>query len=175
MTLQENYLDSILKEFNRYKSYGEKTFAQLSDQQIHWRYQESDNCIAVIVKHLVGNMLSRFTNFLSEDGEKPWRQREAEFEDTYTTKKEMIAAWEKGWKCLFDAIASLNTNNFNNTVKIRNQEHAIVAALNRQLAHYASHVGQIVVLGKMIKGTDWATPSIPKGGTAAFNRAMFGK
>jgi len=175
MTLQENYLQSVQKEFRLYKSYGEKTFVQLTDQDIHWRYQESDNCIAVIVKHLVGNMLSRFSNFLSEDGEKPWRQREAEFEDTYATKKEMITAWEKGWKCLFDAINTINSHNFQQQVKIRNEEHSIIAALNRQLGHYANHIGQIVFLGKMIRGTDWVSPSIPRGGSEAFNKAMFRK
>lgn len=175
MTSQENYLISIQKEFLRYKGYGEKTFVQIKDQDIHWKYQQYDNCIAVIVKHLVGNMLSRFTNFLIEDGEKPWRQREAEFENTYASKKEMIAAWDKGWKCLFDAIAAVNSHNFQQTVKIRNEAHTITEAFNRQLAHYASHVGQIVMLGKMIKGADWASPTIPRGGSEAFNKAMFGK
>ena len=175
MTLQENYLESIQKEFLRYKGYGEKTFAQLTDRDIHWKYQEYDNCISVIVKHIAGNMLSRFTHFLTEDGEKPWRRREAEFDDTYATKKEMIAAWDKGWKCLFDAIDTVNTDNFQQTVKIRNEAHSVPEALNRQLAHYAGHVGQIVMLGKMIKGADWASPTIPRGGSEAFNKAMFGK
>ena len=175
MTPQENYIESVQREFARYKSYGEKTFVQLSDNDIHWKYQETDNCIAVIVKHLVGNMLSRFTNFLTEDGEKPWRQREAEFEDTYATKKEMLAAWEKGWTCLFEALKVVNAKNFDQLVKIRNEEHTIIAALNRQLAHYASHIGQIVLLGKTIKGPAWISPTIPRGGTADFNKAMFGK
>ena len=175
MDLQENYLSSILYEFNRYKALGDKTFSQLTDEDIHWKFTDTDNCIAVIVKHMAGNMLSRFTNFLIEDGEKPWRQREAEFENTYATKKEMITAWEKGWKCVFDALASVNTQNFDNAVKIRNVDHSIPEAFNRQLGHYATHVGQIVMLGKMIKGADWISLSIPPGGTAAFNKRMFGE
>ncbi|MBT8185684.1 MAG: DUF1572 domain-containing protein [Eudoraea sp.] len=175
MTLQETYLRSVEKEFRLYKSLGEKTFVQLTDQDIHWKYQEYDNPVSVIVKHLVGNMLSRFTNFLTEDGEKPWRHRESEFEDSYATKKEMLAAWEKGWKCLFEAIASINAHNFNDTVRIRNEEHSIIAALNRQLGHYANHIGQILMLGKMIRGAEWVSPTIARGGSAAFNKAMFGK
>jgi hypothetical protein len=175
MKVQEAYLKSVDKEFRLYKSLGEKTFVQLTDEDIHWKYQQYDNSIAVIVKHLVGNMLSRFTDFLTEDGEKPWRQREAEFEDTYATKKEMLAAWEKGWKCLFGALTNLNAHNFNGTVRIRNEEHTVVAALNRQLGHYANHVGQILMLGKMIKGADWISPSIARGGSEAFNKAMFRK
>ena len=175
MEISENYLNSILYELNRYKTLGDKTFMQLSDEQIHWKYTDTDNSISVIVKHIVGNMLSRFTNFLTEDGEKPWRQREAEFEDTYATKKEMIAAWEKGWKCVFDALSSVNTQNFGTLVKIRNEDHSIMEAFNRQLGHYANHIGQIVMLGKMIKGEEWISLSIPKGGTAAFNKKMFGK
>lgn len=175
MPLQEDYLVSIEKEFRLYKSFGEKTFDQLTDQDIHWKFQETDNSISVIVKHLVGNMLSRFTNFLTTDGEKPWRDREAEFQDTFTSKIEMIKAWEKGWKCLFDALASLDTHNMHKMVKIRDEEHSIFAAFNRQLAHYANHVGQILMLGKMIKGADWVSPTIPRGGSEAFNTAMFGK
>jgi hypothetical protein len=124
---------------------------------------------------MVGNMLSRFTNFLQEDGEKSWRHREAEFEDTYATKKEMVAAWEKGWKCLFEAISSINNHNFDQVVKIRKEEHSITEALNRQLAHYANHTGQIVMLGKMIRGADWISLSIPSGASEDFIKRMFGK
>lgn len=152
---------------------GDKTFIQLTDEDIHWRLSETDNSVAVIVKHIVGNMLSRFTNFFTEDGEKPWRQREAEFDDTYATKKEMIVAWERGWKCLFDALSGVNSTNFESTVKIRGEEHSIIQAFNRQMAHYSSHIGQIVMLGKMIKGTDWSSLSIPRGGSEAFNKRMF--
>lgn len=174
MNFQENYLENVKFEFHRYKTMGDKTFAQLSENDIHWTYSEGDNSIALIVKHMVGNMLSRWTHFLTEDGEKSWRNREMEFEAPYPTKKEMLQAWEKGWQCLFTALDSINPSNFGNKITIRGQEHTIVEAINRQLAHYASHVGQIVLLGKMIRGKDWQSLSIPKGGSKAFNQKMFG-
>ncbi len=175
MNFQENYLSSVKFEFNRYKTMGDKTFAQLTDEDILWTYSETDNSIAIIVKHLVGNMLSRWTHFLTEDGEKPWREREMEFEAPYTSKNDMIAAWEKGWNCLFDALDSIDSSNFDTKIKIRNKEHTVIEAINRQLAHYSSHVGQLVFIGKMLKGPQWKSLSIPKGGSEAFNKKMFGK
>lgn len=175
MDFQHDYVANAKFEFHRSKTLGDKTFDQLGDTDIHWSYGTTDNSIAIIVKHMVGNMLSRWTHFLTEDGEKTWRNRETEFEDSYSTKKEMQLAWEKGWKCLFDALQSIDATNFDNRIKIRGQEHTIVEAINRQLAHYASHVGQIVLLGKMIKGQDWKSLSIPKGGSEAFNQKLFGK
>ena len=174
MNFQENYLASVKFEFQRYKKMGDNTFAQLSDADIHWKYAETDNSIAIIVKHMVGNMLSRWTNFLTEDGEKSWRERDMEFEASYTSKSEMITAWEKGWKCLFDALLQIDSTNFQNRITIRGEEHSIVEAMNRQLAHYASHIGQIVFIGRMVKGTDWTSLSIPKGASEAFNKKMFG-
>jgi hypothetical protein len=173
MDFVKNYLDSSRFEFGRYKTLGDKTFAQLDESDILWKYQEENNSISQIVKHISGNMLSRWTNFLSEDGEKPWRHRDTEFEEPFTTKTEMIAAWEKGWQCLFDAIASINSDNFNRLVKIRNEEHTIAEAVNRQLAHYANHVGQIVLLGKMIKGDRWVSLSVPKGESEVLNKEKF--
>jgi len=152
---------------------GDKTFAQLGESDILWQYHKEDNSISQLVKHIAGNMHSRWTNFLTEDGEKPWRHRDTEFEEPFTTKTEMITAWEEGWQLLFDAIASINSNNFNRLVKIRNEEHTIVEAVNRQLAHYATHVGQIVLLGKMIKGENWVSLSIPKGESKLFNKEKF--
>nr|WP_299066861.1 DUF1572 family protein [uncultured Allomuricauda sp.] len=174
MSFQENYIKNVQFEFNRYKIMGDKTFAQLSDEDILWKYSETDNSIAIIVKHMAGNMLSRWTNFLTEDGEKPWRNREVEFEKPYTSKAEMITAWERGWKCLFDALGSIDHSNFDSKIKIRNEEHSIIEATNRQLAHYCSHIGQIVFIGKMIRGTDWISLSIPKGDSEKFNKKMFG-
>ncbi|RYC51547.1 DUF1572 family protein [Flagellimonas olearia] len=175
MDFQKEYIASALFEFHRYKTMGDKTFAQLSNSDILWKYSETDNSIAIIVKHMVGNMLSRWTNFLTEDGEKTWRNRELEFEEPYTSKTELLAAWEKGWQCLFTALESINAFNFDSKIKIRDEEHSIPAAINRQLAHYASHVGQIAFVGRMIKGDEWVSLSIPKGGSQAFNQKMFGK
>ena len=174
MSFPENYLKSVLFEFKRYKTLGDKTFEQLSEKEIHWTYSESDNSIALIVKHIVGNMLSRWTNFLTEDGEKSWRNRETEFVEPYSTKAEMTAAWEKGWKCLFEALHSINQENFETQIQIRGEAHTIPEAINRQLAHYPNHVGQILYIGKMIKGEKWISPSIPKGDSEAFNKKMFG-
>lgn len=175
MHIAQNYLDTIGFEFERYKTLGDTTFSQLDDSDILWTYSENDNSISQIVKHLSGNMLSRWTNFLTEDGEKPWRHRDTEFEDPFTTKAAMIAAWEKGWQCLFDALSSLDALKLDTLIKIRNEDHTLVAAFNRQLAHYASHVGQIVLLGKMIKGEKWISLSIPKGQSEAFNTQKFNK
>lgn len=174
MEFQKDYLKSVTFEFQRYKNMGDKTFAQIGDADIDWGYAQTDNSIAVIVKHMVGNMLSRWTNFLTEDGEKSWRDRDMEFEEPYTSKSEMITAWEKGWKCLFDALSQINSTNSHNKITIRGEEHSIVEAVNRQLAHYANHVGQIVFIGKMVKGNDWTSLSIPKGASEAFNKKMFG-
>ena len=170
----KEYIKSALFEFNRHKTLGDKTFEQITDNEIHWQYNSGSNSMALIVKHLVGNMRSRWTNFLTEDGEKPWRNREQEFEAPYATKKEMISAWENGWQCLFDALNSLDQDTLNSTIFIRNEPHSIVAAVNRQLAHYAGHVGQIVFIGKMLRGSEWQSPSIPKGGSGDFNKKMFG-
>lgn len=173
MNYHENYLKSVTFEFKRYKTLADKTFVQLAEKDLYWKYSENDNNIALIVKHMVGNMLSRWTNFLTEDGEKPWRNREEEFENPYETKKEMLTAWNEGWDCLFKALDSLNKDNFDTHIKIRNENHTIIEAINRQLAHYANHIGQIVFLGKMIKGSKWVSLSIPKGGSKAFNKEKF--
>jgi len=174
MNYQENYIKSALLEFRRYKTLGDKTFSQLEDKDIHWTYSESDNNISVIVKHMVGNMFSRWTNFPTEDGEKAWRNRELEFKDEYASKAKMIETWEKGWRCLFEALELITPDNFDAEIKIRNEGHTIFEAVNRQLAHYANHVGQIVFIGRMIKGNEWISLSIPKGKSAEFNREKIG-
>jgi len=175
MNFVQSYLDSVKFEFRRYKTYGDKTFAQLTEEQLHSQPSKEDNSIAIIIKHLAGNMLSRWTNFLTEDGEKTWRKRDSEFERPPKSRNDLIELWEKGWNCLFTALDGIDGSNFNTQIKIRDKEHSIPEAINRQLAHYASHVGQIIFLGKMIKGHEWESLSIPKGGSKAFNQKMFGK
>jgi hypothetical protein len=165
-----NYLKSVTNRFETYKLLGEKTFSQLSEEDINWQYNKVSNSIAITVKHIVGNMLSRFTNFLTEDGEKPWRERDAEFENGYTSKTEMLEAWEKGWGCVFEAINPLTEEMLEQSVLIRNEKHTIIEALNRQLAHYAYHIGQIVYVARMLKGNDWKSLSIPKGKSEEFNK-----
>ncbi len=173
--MKVHYLNHIKKEFTRYRTLGDKTFAQLSEDDFHYRFSEEDNSIAVIDKHMAGNMRIRFTNFLIEDGEKPWRHRDTEFEPTLGTKAAVLEAWESGWNCVFEALDSLEPDQVMAEVKIRNEVHSVLQALNRQLAHYAYHTGQIVLLAKSIKGENWQSLSIPKGGSDAFNAQMFGK
>jgi len=173
MTL--NNLEGIIKQFHYYKSLGDQTFEQLNDQDIFFKPNDFSNNISIIVKHIVGNMLSRWTNFLSEDGEKEWRNRDTEFEDTYSSKEEMIKEWEKGWKCLFNALSNLKEDDLNTIIYIRNQGQTVTSAIHRQLAHYPYHVGQIVYLGTLIKDSNWNSLSIPKGQSKNFNLDKFDK
>ncbi len=173
--MQNSYLGSIIKQFEYYKSLGDKTFDQLSDKDIHWQYNNESNSIAIIVKHIVGNMLSRWTNFLTEDGEKEWRHRDQEFINSYNNKQEMLASWEKGWQCLFEAIKPLKDEQLETIVYIRNHGHTVTEAINRQLAHYSYHIGQLVFLGKMIANNNWESLSIPKGKSASYNQEKFSK
>jgi len=173
--MKTNYLESVRKQFEYYKMLGEKTFGQLEEDALFWQPDEENNSIAIIVGHLWGNMQSRWTNFLTSDGEKTWRDRDAEFEAIIQSKEELLTKWEEGWSCLFEAIDSINENNFDTTIYIRNQGHTIVEAINRQLGHYAYHIGQIVFLGKIIQKSDWKSLSIPKGQSKIFNQEKFSK
>ena len=166
-------LDSIRKQFHYYKHLGDRSIERLSDEELCYQYNAESNSIAIIVKHLWGNMLSRWTEFLTADGEKSWRQREAEFEPDLRNRAALLEKWEAGWQCLFNAIAQINPDNFHQTVYIRNQAHTIPEALLRQLAHYAYHVGQMVYLARMVRGEEWESLSIPRGGSAAYNRSKF--
>jgi len=170
-----SYLNSIKKQFGYYKLLGDKTFEQLNDQDIHWQLNEDSNSVSIIVKHIVGNMLSRWTNFLTEDGEKEWRQRNQEFEGTYQNKEALITAWEKGWQCLFDALKPLTNKDLEHIIYIRNQGHTVTEAIHRQLSHYAYHIGQVVFIGKMIKGENWKSLSVPKGQSLVYNKEKFSK
>ena len=152
---------------------GDKTIDQLSEADLFWQHNSESNSIAIIVKHLWGNMRSRWTDFLTTDGEKEWRQRDAEFEADIKNKKELLEKWEEGWSCLFTALPSINEDNFNKVIYIRNMGHTITEAINRQLAHYAYHIGQIVFIGRMIKGEEWKSLSIPKGESKAYNAKKF--
>ena len=175
MDFSTHYLKNVKKELLRYKTVAEKSLEQLEEKDIHFKHEEEDNSIAVIVKHMAGNMSSRFTNFLTEDGEKSWRNRETEFEATLRTKAEVLTAWESGWKCVFDTLESLKPEDLTQQIKIRNESHSVVEAINRQLAHYAYHTGQIVYLAKSIRGKKWESASIPKGESDRFNQKMFQK
>ncbi len=173
--ISSEYLEGIQKQFAYYKSLGEKTIDQLPEEKLFWQYNNESNSIAIIVKHLWGNMKSRWTDFLTTDGEKEWRQRDAEFDNNITSKEELLTKWNDGWRCLFEALESINQNNFNQPIYIRNIEHSITEAINRQLAHYSYHIGQIVFLGKIIVGEQWQSLSIPKGKSTAYNQKRFAK
>ncbi|MFT4576493.1 MAG: hypothetical protein ACI9SI_001420 [Polaribacter sp.] len=168
-----SYIPSVIKQFEYNKSLGDKTFNQLTKEQLFWQFNDESNSVATLVKHISGNMLSRWTNFLTEDGEKPWRKRDEEFINSYTTKEEMINEWEKGWKCLFENLHEITPENSDKIVYIRNEGHTITEAINRQLCHYSYHIGQIVMLGKMTKNTDWQTVSIAKNASKSYNEEKF--
>ncbi|GEO03148.1 hypothetical protein AAE02nite_08120 [Adhaeribacter aerolatus] len=173
--MEAAYLQSIRKQFEYYKALGERTIAQLDDQNLFWQYNEDSNSMAIIVNHLWGNMKSRWTDFLTADGEKEWRNRDLEFEPVIRTKQELQVKWEEGWNCLFEALDSINKDNFNTEVYIRNQSHSVMDAINRQLAHYAYHIGQLVYIGKMVKSDNWQSLTIPKGKSSDFNTVKFSK
>lgn len=170
-----SYLTSVIKQFEYLKDLGDKTFNQLNFEDLQHEIVKDSNSVSIIVKHIVGNMLSRWTNFLTEDGEKHWRHRDLEFIDTYTTKTELIDNWNSGWDCLFKALNTLSEPDLERIVFIRNQGHTVTEAINRQLGHYAFHVGQIVFLGKLLKGNAWVSLSIPKGDSEKYNREKFNK
>lgn len=168
-----NFLRSVISRFEYYKSLGEKTFDQLHDEQLLWQFNDDSNSIVQIVQHLSGNMLSRWTDFLNSDGEKDWRHRDAEFERKTLTRTEMLECWNKGWQCLLNTLQELNPADLEKTIYIRGEAHSVTDAINRQLAHYPYHIGQIVFIGKML-ADNWASLSIPKGQSDAFNETQFG-
>ena len=171
--MKSEYLDSVKKQFEYYKMLGEKTFSQVKDDDLFWQYNEDSNSIAIIVKHLWGNMLSRWTDFLTSDGEKESRDRDSEFENDIKTRAELLDKWNEGWTCLFHAINSLTVDDLQKIIYIRNQGHTVMDAINRQLAHYPYHIGQIVFLGKMLAENGWTSLSVPKGKSKEFNKDKF--
>jgi Protein of unknown function (DUF1572) len=170
MSIAKEFLTTSIKRFIFYKDLGDKTFAQLNDADFNFQPNEASNSIAVIIQHVSGNMLSRWTNFLTEDGEKDWRNRDAEFETHNYTTKQLVDNWEKGWACLFDALNSLTEDDLLKTIHIRNEGQSVTDAIHRQIAHYSYHVGQIVYLGRLIKDMQWKSLSIPKGQSEIYNQ-----
>jgi len=175
MTIAHTYLQVVQKRFNNVKEQGDKALAQLEEAQLHWAYNEESNSIAVIVKHVSGNMISRWTDFLTTDGEKSTRNRDDEFMDSLHTKEAMLVAWEKGWQVFLEALASLTESDLQRYVTIRGEQLAVIDAIERQMAHYAQHVGQIIYIAKQVKGSAWQTLSIPKGQSQAFTESMLDK
>lgn len=161
--------DLFFKRFQYYKELAEQTFEQVSEEQLFWKYNEESNSIATLVKHIAGNMQSRWTNFLTEDGEKPNRNRDSEFENDIQSKAEMLEIWDKAWHVLFNALDQIEEDRWKGTILIRGEKHTILDAVLRQFAHYSYHIGQIIYVGKMIKNETWKSLSIAKKQSENFN------
>jgi len=155
-----------------YKRLGEQAIAQASDEALTAVLDPESNSIAIIVKHLTGNMRSRWTDFLTSDGEKPNRNRDAEFEAPPQTRAEILTLWEEAWKIVFDVLATLTDDDLGRTIRIRAERHSVMQAINRQIAHYAYHIGQIVYIAKHFSGSRWTSLSIPRGKSADFNTRL---
>lgn len=162
MSFEKDFLQNAIKRFKNYKDLGDRTFAQLREEDFFYQPNEASNSIAIIIQHLYGNMMSRWTNFLTEDGEKHWRKRDAEFETMKCSKQDLISFWNEGWHCLLTTLESLTEEDLGKTIYIRTEPLIVVDAILRQLAHYPYHVGQIVYLGRLIKNENWNSLSIPK-------------
>ena len=171
----DNYHADALQSFRNYKKLAERAIEQISEEEFFKTIDAEANSIAVIVKHIAGNLRSRWTDFLTTDGEKPDRNRDTEFEMIKDTRESLMQFWETGWQTLFDNIEPLTVEDFSRTVSIRGEPHTIVEAINRQLTHYSYHIGQIVFLAKHFKSSDWKTLSVPKNKSAQFNQYLADK
>ena len=168
-------LTAALDEFQKIKKLADKSIEQLSDDQLHVKIDAEANSVAVIMRHLAGNMRSRWVDFLASDGEKPDRMRDQEFEEVTQTRAELIAEWEHGWQCVFSALTPLTDADLPRAVVIRGEPHSVYKAMSRQVAHYAGHAYQILFLAKHLRGANWKTLSIPRGQSEEFNRRMLAK
>jgi hypothetical protein len=167
-----SYLEDSLEVFRYYKKLAERAMDQTPDQHLFTALDGEGNSIAIIVKHMAGNMRSRWTDFLTSDGEKPNRNRDSEFEDPAQTREELLADWQNGWECVFGALEPLTDEDLDRTVTIRGEAHSVMQAINRQLAHYPHHIGQIVLLAKHFAGESWRSLSVPRGKSAEFNQKV---
>jgi hypothetical protein len=170
MNFGEEYLNTVIRRLKYYRELGERTFEQLEDKDLHIQPSSESNSIAVIIQHVAGNMISRWTNFLTEDGEKEWRDRDNEFEIHSYSKQQLIDIWNKGWDVFLNTLDSLKENDLLKTVFIRGESLTAVDAINRQLAHYPYHIGQIVYIGRLIKNKNWENLSIPKKTSQQYNQ-----
>lgn len=173
MEATTSYLISVKKQFSYYKTLGEKTIEQLQPEQLFISANDDTNSIAIIIKHLSGNMLSRWTDFLTSDGEKEWRNRDEEFENVLITQEDVLIAWNKGWNCLLNALENLQPEQLSTIIYIRNEGHTVIEAINRQLAHYSYHVGQIVFYAKLLKSSNWTSLTIPRNNSNSYNEMKF--
>ncbi|MES2774830.1 MAG: DUF1572 family protein [Bacteroidota bacterium] len=172
MELADQFIIDTVKRLRYYKDLGDKSFEQLTEADMHYRPSEESNSIAIIIQHMYGNMMSRFTNFLTEDGEKEWRKRDAEFEPMELTKTDLIDFWNAGWAQVLNTIETLQPDDLLESITIRSEKLLVYDAILRQLAHYPYHVGQIVFIAKMVKDKDWKNLSVPKGGSKAYEEQV---
>ncbi|MGC4377727.1 DUF1572 family protein [Fictibacillus sp. Mic-4] len=168
MSVAKAYLKCVIGDFQSMKQLGEKTIEQLTIDELNWSPSSESNSISIIVKHLRGNMFSRWTDFLTTDGEKPNRHRDHEFIGNFKQKEELLDAWEEGWNILFNALSQLKENNLLDEVTIRGEKHTVIQAIQRQITHYSSHIGQMVYIGKQIKDKEWNCLSVPRGKSEEF-------
>jgi hypothetical protein len=175
LELTSSYLKDVLPLLRHYKGLAERAIAQVDDNRLTATLDGEMNSIAVIVKHLAGNMRSRWTDFLTSDGEKPDRNRDSEFEEPPATRADLLAIWQAGWACMFAALEPLTEEDLARTVTIRGEAHSVLQAINRQLAHYPYHIGQIVLLAKHFQSHGWRSLSVPRGQSSEFNRRVFAR
>jgi hypothetical protein len=168
------FLESAIAVFEKHKHWADQAIEQLSDENLHRPLDENSNSVAVIMKHVAGNLMSRWTDCLTTDGEKPWRNRDQEFLDDFTNRQEVLAFWEQGWRCLFASLGSLSPEDLLKTITVRGEPHSVLLAIERSLAHCSYHVGQILMLARHWSGDEWRTITIPRGQSADFNQKVWG-
>jgi hypothetical protein len=174
MDIAEVFIAAIINAFEANKRLADRAIEQVPDNKLHVALDANTNSIAVIVKHVAGNLTSRWTDFLTTDGEKPDRNRDDEFIDTFNSRAELLACWEKGWVCLLTTLKAIRSEDFDKTVLIRGEPHSVPLALERSLGHTCYHVGQIVLVARVLAGEKWNTLTIPRGGSEQFNKANWG-
>lgn len=169
------FLESAIAVFEKHKFWADRAIEQLSDEKLKRPLDDQSNSVAVIMKHIAGNLLSRWMYFLTTDGEKPWRNRDQEFVDTFQSRDEILEYWERGWLCLFETLQSLSPDDLRKTITIRGEPHSVPLALQRSMAHCAYHVGQILMLARHWSGENWQTITIPRGESSSYNETVWGK
>jgi uncharacterized damage-inducible protein DinB len=175
MNLSAEFLAATINAFEANKRLADRAVAQVADGKLHQALDANTNSIAVIMKHVAGNLISRWTDFLTADGEKPWRDRDSEFVDSFRSREELLEYWERGWECLLSALRSLTPDDLERTVTIRGEPHSVPLAIERSLGHTCYHIGQIVLLARIHAGENWETLTIPRGGSREFNAAYWGQ
>jgi hypothetical protein len=175
MDVTAEFLSAIINAFEANKRMADRAVEQVPDGKLNVALDENTNSIAVIMKHVAGNLASRWTDFLTTDGEKPWRNRDDEFVDTFAGREELLAAWDRGWACLFQTLRGLKLEDLGKTVTIRGEPHSVPLALERSLGHTCYHIGQIVQVARIHAGERWTTLTIPRGGSQQYNQAHWGQ